>query len=413
MHRICRLLLLLPLIASTVLAGDLILPAPEATVGDLEYVEPILAKNACCMAVCDHANLLAVGHRAGKGPGPRLSLFRLDAQGQVGEPVSVEFPSPASLKARPSQALCLVFHPKLPLLYVWRDVPPLENPEAPDPAAKEIEHLLIYSLEAKEPQLLLALCKGESFAAARTTGTIALDATGKRLYLPNLLGKVKEPTPKTYYAVGWINLDGQGLPALPGPAQARPAQLAALTALVQKGETPGQLTATDSLAPFDYLAAGLGFIPISDTMVIVGGTYGPTTWDQSNRRARFNSIYLHPDIAAPHLDRTAGHPTLPVVYSSCCHIALLFAVEHADGYLTLSPQRVGMPGAPMLTYPVVLTKRSLVAVGGPNRVHFVRIDKDGRFKNERIDLEVRNPAVEAIAYSEKFDRLFLAVEKLP
>jgi hypothetical protein len=54
-----------------------------------------------------------------------------------------------------------------------------------------------------------------------------------------------------------------------------------------------------------------------------------------------------------------------------------------------------------------------VAVGGVNRVHLIALDAQGRMKAERQDVSVQNPTITALAYSEKFDRLYVAVEKLP
>src|SRR5438128_1872276 len=78
---------------------------------------------------------------------------------------------------------------------------------------------------------------------------------------------------------------------------------------------PGKLLATDQNAPFGGWPAGMGFIPVSDDVVIVGGPYGPVTWDSANRRARFGMMQIHPHYAAPYVDRLVGHPTLPVLYS--------------------------------------------------------------------------------------------------
>src|SRR5205085_879240 len=109
-----------------------------------------------------------------------------------------------------------------------------------------------------------------------------------------------------------------------------------------------------------------------------------------------------------------AHPTLPVVYSAVLNTPWVFRMEHADGYLTLAPQQAVLGEAKLLSAPVVLGKRNLLAVGGVNRVYLPALDAAGAFKAaERTDLSVLNPAVEALAYSEQFDRLYVAVEKLP
>src|SRR5262249_55968915 len=108
-----------------------------------------------------------------------------------------------------------------------------------------------------------------------------------------------------------------------------------------------------------------------------------------------------------------GHPTLPIVYNTVINTSWLHIMEHAEGYLTLAPRLGVLTEAHLSSYPVVLSKRNLVAVGGRNFVHLMAMDAKGLLKNERIDLNVNNPALSALAYSEKFDRLFVIVEKLP
>src|SRR5262245_9135539 len=85
------------------------------------YVVPLVAPGATCAAAGDGAGLVAVGQKVSKEA--QVSLFRLDAQGQPGAaPVVVKLPKPPALAARETYPLSLVFHPSLPLLYVWQDV---------------------------------------------------------------------------------------------------------------------------------------------------------------------------------------------------------------------------------------------------------------------------------------------------
>ena len=54
-------------------------------------------------------------------------------------------PRPQSLSTFPSSAKSLIFHPRLPLLYVWQDIDaPIKGPKVE--AVQEFDHLLIYSI---------------------------------------------------------------------------------------------------------------------------------------------------------------------------------------------------------------------------------------------------------------------------
>lgn len=420
MLRLLRLSLLVVVVLPVMAwAGEIELAEPKDN-SDPEYLEKVLAPNARCAAVADHLKLLAIGHRA--GPGPNLSLFRLGDKGIPGEKaVEVAFPVPPVLKDRPGFAVGLAFHPKYPLLYVWRNMHQLK--EGKDPAEQEFDHLLIYNVEGPQPELLLSQCRGPQYALVAGDGAIALDRAAKRLYLPNMLTKAQEKQPAVS-VVGYLHLDTTGLPAIDdkgndvAPADAaaakalRTTRLAAVRAFQPKG-TPGRIFACDAALPWNGYPAGFGFVPVSDDVVIVGSTYGPVVWDESNRRARFNSFFIHSYYGAPYVDRLAAHPTLPVVYLSVLNVGWIFRMEHAEGYLTLAPQKVILTGAVLHSYPVALAKRNQVAVGGVNHVHLVALDAKGAFKAERMDVGVQNPTTMALTYSEKFDRLYVAVEKLP
>jgi hypothetical protein len=58
-------------------------------------------------------------------------------------------------------------------------------------------------------------------------------------------------------------------------------------------------------------------------------------------------------------------------------------------------------------------KANKIAVGGQWAVFVVPLDDEGRFKPERVQQKVGVSLVEALTYSDKFDRLYVAVEKNP
>ena len=154
----------------------------------------------------------------------------------------------------------------------------------------------------------------------------------------------------------------------------------------------------------------MGYAIISDDVMITAGMVGPATLDRANRRGRWNHYQLTPLAYSTY--RLAGHPTLPVVYLSMVGYSYIFRMEHADGYLTLLPQTVMINDA-VYSPPVVMAKRKRVAFGGANHVHAVGLDDDGWYTNTMEQTVVANPSLEALVYSEKFDRLYAAVEQAP
>lgn len=398
---------------------------------------PVVAPSARCAALSEVAGLLAIGHKPGAGSqpvtGPHISLFRLDPQGKPtdGPPVAITLPRPDSLNAHPNFPLGMAFHPAFGLLYVWQEIDGAKREEPGDAARyKDFDHFLVYDVEAAEPKLLESYCRGSDFAYGSTIGGIALNATATRFYVPNIMhapitGKVP------VCGVGCLFLDPDGLPLLqeadsapstgPAPNGAPPdpkiaaANRATKLAELQKLKAAGtaikpRLLSTNPSNIFSNLPpSGLGFVPIAENVVIFGGTAGPVTWDEGDRRARLMSFLTEPYIA--NRQYVAGHPTLPVIFTSVTVSPYLYRMEHADGHLTLAPQQWTIEGATFHSPPVVMAKRSQVAVGGAGKVHVIGIDKDGFLKQERLQAVVLNPTVEALAYSEKFDRLYVTTEK--
>jgi hypothetical protein len=90
-----------------------------------------------------------------------------------------------------------------------------------------------------------------------------------------------------------------------------------------------------------------------------------------------------------------------------------YRFEHVEGNPTLVPQRAAFAGGqPLFSAPAVLSRQGKVAFGGRHRVLLADLDKDGRFLPAGAEMTVNNPEVEALAYSARFDRLYVAVEGL-
>ena len=407
----------------------------------LPFVTTCVAPAARVADVNDVAGVLAVAHRP-KSPA-HLSIFRLDAQGQAaaGDPTPLTLPKPAALGDRPNQVLGLASHPRFPLLYVWQDVPPNDPPmPAVDPAlSAEFDHLLIYSLEETPPKLLLATARGPDFHCGAVAGGFALDGPAARLYVPNMqrTGPMKNAVP----AIGWLNISPDGLPALveaiaagtgaagappatvspapavvlapPEAAASRAARLPALEAAKAPGaaQTLGKFlesaptTFSDWPSPYSYA-------PLTDDTVLTASFSGPVSWVLSDRLGRFGYFFLHPYLAYRY--RLVAHPRLPTAYViSVAYDGRIVRLEHADGYFTLTPQSVFIDNAVIHSLPVVLAKTNQLAVGTAGRICIVDLDTDGRLEGKGVQMTVNNPQIEALAWSERFGRLYVPVEKSP
>jgi hypothetical protein len=384
-------ILIVTLLLTGLAGGQTKLTLPEVADSAIANLVPVTAPAASCAAISDPLAMLAIGHKSGTTP--HVSLIRLDVQGKppAAPTATITLPRPAGLEKLANYPLALVFHARLPLLYVWQDI---GNPTTPMPAEEQnlakLDHLLIYRVDEKEPRLLQSLGHGPEFIRGHKAGAIVLDAKATRLYVPNLYPPGVKPE-AAYPSVGYFRLDADGLP---------------LRADEGKVHQPGP----EGLAGVPGYPCGVSFIPISDDVVIVGGGYGPITWDMKDPRVRFQSVFVH-DIAAYYTTRLAGHPTLPVMFFGMIGYGYFGRIEHVDGSLTLAPQLVTLEGAAFGTPPVVVARHSQVAFGGVNKVYLLTHDAQGRFTKQRVQAAVTNPSVEALVYSEKFDRLYVAVEK--
>ncbi len=409
-------------------AGELTVKLTPVAMDKAPYVVPLVAPGATCVTVGDGLGMVAAGQKAGKDA--QVSVLRLDAQGKpAAVPMVVKLPKPATLAARETYALSLAFHPSLPLLYVWQDVEPLKGDPLPplDPAWNDFDHLLIYALDGAAPELLLSLCRGSQFQTGNFAGSLCLDVADGRLYVPNLRFGEKNP-PDKGGGVGWFALAGDGLPvagddepakaeppAAPAKAAAdRPARLAALRALVAAGKPAGAFrhTPPESYGLGAY-PCGAGYLPVSRDVFVTCGYLGPMTWNLADRRARCQVFILPVNFVTYYCTRLAPHPHLPVLYVTAVGYGYAYRVEHVDGLVTLAPQVLYLEGTLLKTPPVVLCKRNLVAWGTVGAVYLAGIDAEGRFKDEKgVQVNVPNTGVAELAYSERFDRLYVAVEKL-
>ena len=398
----------------------------------LPFVTTVVAPAARHVAVNDVAGVLAVGHRPKSLA--QVSLFRLDAQGQVvaGEPVTLSLPKPAALEPRPNSMLAMLCHPRLPLLYVWQDVDPLPDSAPTDPAVSaEFDHLFIYSLEEPQPKLIMATARGADFSCGALAGAMALNPAMTRLYVPNM--QQLDRTKKVVTAIGWFVLDPDGLPAFAPPnappeetkptTSAPPLDVAAAAAArtaklatIEQAKVAGQpLVLRKYLEASAYTFSNpvpYSYAPWNDDAIFLAGHSGPISWVLSDRLGRICYFYLQPYVAYRY--RVAVHPTAPSVYiATLIYDGRINRLEHADGQFTLAPQTLSVDNFVYYSTPLLLPKTNQLAIGANGRVCLIDLDAEGKFKPSAVQMTVNNPTVEAIAWSPRFEKLYVPVEKTP
>ena len=342
------------------------------------------ASGGRCIAMSDAQGIAVVGESGDEG---RLSVFRLDESGDViGAPTSVALPRPAELGNHSSGPLSAAFHPTLLLLYVWQDFSwPSKGAGSPAPAMEKFDHLIIYRVGDGQVTEVGRYGRGKGYAFGEAEGAIAVDAVNRRLYLPNLR------SPADRAAIGYLFLDEDGLPvAADKPVLAEVAD----PARDRKG---------------GMVATGWGYVPGSAQAAIFGSVNGPMTWDQHAARAQFEWLPL-PD--APDVCLISGHPSLPLAFVAGIDSRMLYRVQHAHGYLTMLPDSMVVSGASFQSAPVVMAGRNQLAIGDVSRVCIVSLDGEGCFTPTFTMLPAGGRAVRALAYSEKFDRLYVPVERV-
>ena len=184
---------------------------PEVIKEPPAFLTKVLVPDAICAAVNDAASILVVGHRSKDDQ--HLAVFRLGSDGRPsGEPSWVTLPKPDVLSKNVSYPLGLLFHPRLPLLYVWQDVigpPPTKQEKNPEFADYlEFDHLLIYEIKDGALELLQTGARGAGFHCGLLGGTMGFDFAAQRLFVPNSVGSTYDEA-----GIGFYALDDEGMPA--------------------------------------------------------------------------------------------------------------------------------------------------------------------------------------------------------
>lgn len=369
---------------AAVSAAQQSLPTPPCTTG--RWVQVALPGTAC-VAVSEKYRLAVFGHTG--FPDNVLTVLPLDATGAV-EPVPASRivpEKPESLKAFTLSMPAAVFHPALPLLYVWRDVayPFPSSGKAVNPVFRDFDHLAVYAVTNRTLALVGTYARGPAYEYGLQAGSLAVDPQGRRLFVPN----IRDPR-SGRCAVGYLPLTEAGLPLATEDAAA---------------------PASVDIAQFETFPAGKGWAVFNERVAITAGINGLLLWDTGNRLAFLSRVLLRewPGLSVA----VGGHPAIPAAYFACT--PRVGMIETAEGYPTLLPRDKVVPDAVFTSPPVVQPGAPAgLAVGGVNAVYWIGIDKtSGRFDGRDSVIVVTNKAVRALASAPAWNRLYIPVEALP
>ena len=381
--------------------------------GTIPQLTPVVAHDARCVAQSDAHGLIAFGHDR-TWPEGHISLFKLDPSGQPILPATTwKMPIPEGLVKQKLEnyPLSLAFHPTLPRLYVWQEVNAYYTnpPSRETPELFTFDHLLIYDLAKSPPALVTALCRGPDWIYGQQGGAIAIDGAGQFLYVPSL----RERTNAGSWRFGRFPLDADGLPKasseavspLPPPEERIKKLEAANTAhtLLPPDLTPIEYV---YLFPGGSYGSAISFLPQDKDLVIAGGSLGLICWRPGDPLVVVSGLPIRKHGAT----LAARHPKLPLVFASKMQGDAIFRTEFVEGYWTRVPRGWSFPESRLTTAPVVLAKSNQVAIGGQQQIYVVSLDDKGEAKPEAIVARAFSPAIKALTYSEKFDRLYVGVD---
>lgn len=377
--------------------------------GTLVNLERVMVPSALSMAIGEGAGWLAFAHEK-TYPEAHVSVVRLDAKGTPSSHViPIKLPKPAGLAKHINQAMSVSLHPKLPILYVWQEihVPYTVPPSNEPPELDKFDHLVIYDLSKGTPELLASLCRGSNYPYGCLAGGLQVDRAAEFLYVPN----VRDPANAGVFKAGRFALDELGLPKLEDkdaqlPPAARAKRLVELNAA--KPLVPHQATPQEHiyLIPFNAVGGGYSFWPVSREAVIMTVWNGIVSWCPEDKRSTLSGLSLR---GSGH--RTlSGHPHLPVVYVLQTNSDTFYRIEHGDGYPSQLPVTYIVPDVQLFGTPAVFAKGRKLALGSRYRTLIADLDDEGRCRPELTEIPLNNPATMALAYSERFDRLYVTVE---
>ena len=411
--RLPRFLAVLSLASTSVLGQPLPREfplTPERLEVAPDYLTQLPVPNATCAAVCDRLALVAVGHQSRDGS--QLSIFPLDAAGKPGsDPLRLSLPKPEALSAHANYPLGLLFHPRLPLLYVWQDIDslPKDQQNEKNPAFEpwlEFDHLLIYAVNGQALELVHSGARGAGFHVAQNGGTVGLDFETKHLFVPNTRGETPEEGGLACFA-----LDANGLPE-------NDLEQATGKRTPGGGKAPVETNPTDKKArritpkkdvSCRNVPTGLGWHAGREAMIMGGhmGCLMADFHDGTLRRAWFDTN----ELATLGWASIAGHPEKPVLYMCLGGSRFAYSIGQVNGWISLLPQKATLAGNVHLQGPpVVLQMQGKVAFGDTKSIHLFGLAADGRFDGTCIQIPLPAGVIHGMAYSDKYGRLYVAVD---
>jgi hypothetical protein len=155
--------------------------------------------------------------------------------------------------------------------------------------------------------------------------------------------------------------------------------------------------------------SGLGWFAGREA-VIMGGNSGCLMADFHDGNLRRSWFDIN-DLASIGWAAIAAHPEQPVLYMCLQGSRFFYSIGQVNGWVSLLPQKATLGGNAHLNGPpVVLEKRAKVVVGDAHALHFLGIAPDGKLDGTCGRLAVSATLVQGLAYSQKHDRLYVAVD---
>ncbi len=378
------------------------LAAQEAPPVLPKEVKLFAATGAVSVAVCDEQGLLAAACR---GAVSGVQLWKLDPDGvPSAEAVTLPPAVPAGAGALQVGPLRVLFHPRQPVLYVWQGcvLPPQGAPER-QAADAEFRCLVVYRWTNNAMETVGSFVGGTHAFLHVGAAALAVDPEGRRLFMAPL-----RPVGATRTAIGWLDLDAEGLPKQ--------------TPVLKPGSLDNRGLEEFEMAwhPYRMDVPDFGDQPLwslvaPSATVLWSGTPngGLFIFDTENRRAAVAYCSV-PGIKSSAWTMLAMDPIRPQFFGVGQYWPAIFRMAHAEGYPTLLPETRYEEGAACSSEPVVMTTEPpRVAVGGGRSVHAWTSDKNGRLGGERLVWPVPSAEVRAMAWSVRFKTLYVPAEGLP
>ncbi len=355
----------------------------EARLSEGRYLQ-FLAVGVRDLSIGDAQQKLAVAFAAGRPL--KACLLELNAVGHLatGIPLPLPLPEVEGHKGMVGEPVAVLFHPKLPVLYLWRR----RGAEAAKVDA--FAHLVVFDIsDVKSLRVAATSCIGESYQSEVLPSALALDPRARRLFLPNLL--LRKDAKTFGPALGYLALDAQGLPVVKPNAQSA-------ATLVEAGESR-------------LYASGMGMVALGENILLTGGWRGVLYWDTRNRLAAMNGL----NFSGLPRDEIYSIADDRRIYAAAPGTGALRSIRHVDGYPSLLPEAHQLPNAVFKAKPVLLKgKAPALAIAGDGKIHFAGLTTEGSFSKSDVDLTVAwLPQGVPPAYSVRFDRLYIPVEGWP